>query len=175
MRLGWLAVPWLIAAPACNPVADYQAAARSLRCTLVRVEPRLQLALPLEQSRVRFRITLQVVNPSNQPFHLQGFEGAFQLESAGQMRPLGQLSLVQPLDLPARGQADLVVELVCTYQDLADRWPDLQSALRGQHPGAWDLEGTLRGTVHGFPVQLPVRTRHRFGPAEAADPAEGQP
>ena len=175
MRLGWLAVPWLIAAPACNPVAEYQAAARSLRCTLVRVEPSLQLALPLEQSRVRFRITLQVVNPSSLPFHLSGFEGAFRLESDGQMRPLGQLSMIQPLDLPARGQADLVVELVCTGQDLADRWPDLLSAVRGQHPGAWSLEGTLRGTVHGFPVQLPVRTRHRFGPAEAAELAGSQP
>jgi len=175
MRLGWLAVPWLIAAPACNPVAQYQAAARSLRCTLVRVEPSLQLALPLEQSRVRFRITLQVVNPSSLPFHLQGFEGAFRLESDGQMRPLGQLAMVRPLDLPANGQADLEVELVCTCQDLADRWPDLLSAVRGQHPGAWSLEGTLRGTVHGFPVRLPVRTRHRFGPAGGADPDGSQP
>jgi hypothetical protein len=175
MRLGWLAVPWLIAAPACNPVAQYQAAARSLRCTLVRVEPSLQLALPLEQSRVRFRITLQVVNPSSLPFHLQGFEGAFRLESDGQMRPLGQLAMVRPLDLPANGQADLEVELVCTCQDLADRWPDLLSAVRGQHPGAWSVEGTLRGTVHGFPVRLPVRTRHRFGPAGGADPDGSQP
>ena len=175
MRLGWLAVPWLIAAPACNPVAEYQAAARSLRCTLVRVEPSLQLALPLEQSRVRFRITLQVVNPSSLPFHLQGFEGAFRLESDGQMRPLGQLAMVRPLDLPANGQADLEVELVCTCQDLADRWPDLLSAVRGQHPGAWSVEGTLRGTVHGFPVRLPVRTRHRFGPAGGADPDGSQP
>jgi hypothetical protein len=55
------------------------------------------------------------------------------------------------------------VALAFDYKDLAQSWPALQTALRGDGPGAWELEGVLRGNVHGFQVQLPVRTRRTFG------------
>ena len=44
MRPGWIALPLLIAVPACSPVRGYQDAARSLRFSLDRIEPSLQLA-----------------------------------------------------------------------------------------------------------------------------------
>jgi LEA14-like dessication related protein len=165
MRLGWAALPVLVAMPACSPVKDYQEAARSLRFTLERVRPDLQLALPLERSRVGFALTLRVVNPSGVAFHLRGFEGAFRLDTGDGARPLGQATLLRPLDLPARGEADLDLELGFTYQDLADRWPDLVAALRGERAGAWELAGTVKGVVHGIPVQAPVHARRSFGAA----------
>jgi len=165
MRSGLLALPLLIASPACSPARDYQEAARSLRFSLERVEPSLRLALPLEQSSVILHLILGVENPSTIPFHLTGFDGAFRLDTGGQVQPLGRMELERALDLPAGGNASLAVALTFTYQDLAGRWPDLQAALRAERPGAWELEGTLRGTVHGFPVSLPVRTRRPFGAA----------
>ena len=165
MRLGFLALPMLIAVPACSPVRDYQEAARNLRFTLERVEPEVQLALPLDHSRVTFRITLGVENPGTVPFHLQAFEGEFRLVTEGAPQPLGQLHLVQALDLPAGGQAGLVVDLSFGYKDLRERWPALQSALKGDQPGAWELEGTLRAQAYGIPFQVPVRTRRPFGAA----------
>ena len=165
MRLGWAAVPLLIAVPGCSPVRDYQAAARSLRVTLDRVEPNLQLALPLDQSRITLKLTLGVENPSSVAFHLRSFQGAVRLETADGAQPLGRLEMLRALDLPAGGKADLALALSFTYRDLADRWPTLQAAIQGQQAGAWVLEGTLRGDVHGIPVQLPVRTRRSFGGA----------
>lgn len=165
MRLGWLAIPLVAAMPACNPVQDYQAAARSLQFRLERVEPSVQLELPLERSRVTFRITAEVENPSNVPFHLRRFEGSFRLETAGQLHRLGSITLVRMLDLPAGGKADLTVDLAFAYQDLAGRWTDLLAAVRGEGAGAWELEGTLRGDVHGVAVRVPVHTRRGFGEA----------
>ena len=163
MRLGWVALPLLIALPACSPVQRYQAAARSLSFTLDRVEPHFQLGFPLERSRVTFELTLAVENPSSVPFHLRGFTGAFRLEQDGRPEPLGQVEMVRPMDLPAGGKADLTVALSFGYQDLADRWPTLLRALQGGQAGAWELEGTLRAAVHGFPVQLPVKVHRSFG------------
>jgi hypothetical protein len=165
MRLGWVALPALVALAACSPARTYREAAQSLRFTLERVDPALHLAFPLDRSRVGFDLTLRVDNPSDVAFHLRGFEGAFRLGTGGEFRPLGQVALGRPLDLPPRGQADLAVSLSFTYQDLADRWPALLAALRGEQPGTWELAGTLQGVAYGVPIQVPVRTRRPFGAA----------
>jgi hypothetical protein len=167
MRLGRIAVPLLIAAAACSPVRRYQEAARSLRFSLDRVEPSLELALPLDRSRVRFEVTVGVENPSTVPFHLLSFEGGLSLETTGELKPLGQVTLLKPMDLPAGGKSQLLVALSFGYKDLADRWPELQAVLggAGERPGSWELSGTLRGEVGGITVQVPVRTRHPFGAA----------
>jgi len=170
MRLGWVALPLLAAVTACSPARKYQEAARSLRFTLERVEPDLQLALPLERSRIGFNLTVGVQNPSTVAFHLRTFEGAFHLELGEARHALGQVTLLSPLDLPAGGEAKLRVNLAFGYRDLADLWPDLQQALGRDRPGAWELDGTLRGEVYGFPVTVPVRTRRAFGGPPGAAP-----
>ena len=163
MRPGWVALSLLIAVPACSPVRKYQEAAQSLRFTLDRVEPDLELAFPLDRSRITFNVTIGVENPSSVSFHLRGFEGAFRLEMDGELQPLGQVKLLRALDLPAGGKAQLAVALSFAYKDLAQAWPALQAALGGERPGVWALEGNLSGDVHGFPVQVPIRTRRSFG------------
>jgi LEA14-like dessication related protein len=165
MRLGWVAVPLLIAIPACSPVRRYQEAARSLRFSLDRVEPNLELAFPLDRSRITFDVTIGVENPSTVPFHIRGFEGAFRLETDGVPKPMGEVRLSRALDLPAGGKAQMAVALSFGYQDLAERWPALQAVLHGESAGSWDLDGDLRGDVYGIPVQLPVHTRRTFGTA----------
>jgi hypothetical protein len=165
MRLGFVALPLLVAMPACSPARQYEEAARSLSFSLDRVDPGLELALPLERSRITFRVTLGVENPSSVPFHVQAFEGTFRLETDGAVRPLGQVRLAQALDLPAGSHGQLVADLAFGYKDLAAGWPDVQAALRGDRPGAWALEGTLRAQAYGIPLQLPVRTRRPFGAA----------
>jgi len=167
MRLGWMALPMLVAATACNPVKEYQDAARSLRFTLERVQPSLELAFPLNRSRVAFNVILGVDNPSTVPFRVFGFEGTLRMETTGKLQPLGQVGMGQPLDLPAGGRAELPVVLSFTYQDLADRWPELQAVLHGEAAGSWELKGVLHAEVHGLPLQLPVRTRRSFGTATA--------
>jgi hypothetical protein len=165
MRLGWVALPVLLAMTACSPVGRYQEAARSLRFTLDRVEPDIQLAFPLDRSVLNFQVTLVVENPSTVAFHVYGFEGVFRLDMDGKNHPLGEVRMAQPLDLPAGGRERMAVDLAFGYRDLASRWPAIQAALHGERPGSWELEGTLHGEIYGIPVNLPVRTRRSFGAA----------
>jgi hypothetical protein len=174
MRLGWAALPLLAAVTACSPARKYQEAARSLRFTLEQVEPDLQLAFPLVRSRIGFNLTVGVQNPSTVAFHLRTFEGTFRLELGYQHHTLGQVTLLSPLDLPAGGEAKLKVNLAFSYRDLAGLWPDLEATLDRNRPGAWELDGTLRGEVYGFPVTVPVRTRRTFGAAPQAAPGAAQ-
>ena len=165
MRLGWMALPLLIAVPACSPVRKYQEAARTLRFSLDRVEPNLELAFPLDRSRITFDVTIGVENPSDVTFHVRDFAGTFQLETGGELKPLGEVRLSRALELPAGGRAQMAVALSFGYKDLAERWPALQAALQGEGTGAWELDGNLRGDVYGLTVQLPVHTRRTFGAA----------
>ena len=165
MRLGWVALPLLIAVEACSPVRKYQEAARSLRFSLDRVEPSFQLGFPLERSRLSFHLILGVDNPSTVPFHLRGFLGDLRMESLGSSAQVGHLELEKAVDLPAGGHAELAVEASFVYQNLKAQWGPLQSALRAESQGAWALEGELKLEAYGFPWQLPVKTRRPFGTA----------
>jgi len=51
-----------------------------------------------------------------------------------------------------------------SYGDLRDNWVAIQAAAQGGS-GVWLLEGALRAETHGFPIQLPVRSRRAFGGA----------
>jgi hypothetical protein len=163
MRPGWAALPLLIAATACNPVQQYQQAARSLRFTLERVEPGLDLAFPLDRSQVRFLVVVAVENPSAVPFRIQGFDGELRLDAEGRTLPLGRVALARPLDLAAGGRASLEIALSFGYRDLEAAWPALQPVLAGRGSGAWELEGRMRAQAYGVPLDLPVRSRRSFG------------
>ncbi|BDU75421.1 NDR1/HIN1-like protein [Mesoterricola sediminis] len=158
----WRVVPVLAAAVACSPIQEYQAAARSLRFRLARVEPDLRVALPLDRSRIVFRLVLEVENPSQVPFRVLGFGGDLGLTFREARRPLGRLELARPLELPAGGTARMETELSFTYQDLRDNWTAIQAVTSGGS-GAWHLDGQLKVDAFGFPLQLPVRTTRDFG------------
>ncbi|HLO68017.1 MAG TPA: LEA type 2 family protein [Holophaga sp.] len=158
----WRAVPVLVAMAACSPIREYEAAARSLRFRLARVEPQLRMALPLDRSRIAFKVVLEVENPSPVPFHVLGFAGDLALTFRDARRPLGRLELARPLDLPAGGMARMETELSFTYQELRENWTAIQAVASGA-PGAWHLEGRLKAEAFGLPIQLPVRTTREFG------------
>jgi len=158
----WRAVPVLAVLAACSPVQEYQEAARSLRFRLVRLEPELRMALPLDRSRIAFRIVLEVENPSRVPFHVLGFGGDLALTWRGERRGLGRLELARPLDLPAGGTARMETELSFTYQELRDNWTAIQAVASGS-AAEWHIEGQLRAEAFGFPIRVPVRTTRASG------------
>ena len=165
MHLGWLALPGVLAMVACAPVRTYQKAAQSLRFSLDRVQPGLELAFPLDRSRLSFQITLGVENPSKVPFHLQSFQGELRLASGDATPPVGQVTLVRPVELPAAGRTELTVEIAFRYQDLRDQWPALAATLGPDAAGAWSLDGQLKLEAYGIAWQVPVKTRRTFGGA----------
>ncbi len=165
MRRAWLALPVLACVCACSPLKDYQDAARLLRFHLDRVEPSVHLALPLDRSRMGFRMVIGVDNPSQVPFHVLTFSGDLKLETRGAIQPIGRIELAKPLDLPAAGTGRMDAEVTFTYQELRDNWVAIQAAARGGS-GVWHLEGTLKAEAFGLPLSFPVRTSRSFGGGE---------
>jgi len=162
MRKGWLALPILVCATACSPLKEYQEAARSLRFHLDRVEPSLHLTLPVDRSRMAFKVLLGVDNPSTVPFHVVAFSGDLKLDARGSTGSIGRIELAKAVDLPAGGRAQLETELSFSYQELRDNWVALNAIGKGG-AGTGHLEGTLKAQAFGFPIQLPVHTSRAVG------------
>jgi len=165
MRRGWLALPILVCAAACSPLRDYQEASRGLRFHLDRVEPKVHVTLPVDRSRIAFKVVLGVDNPSQVPFHVLGFAGDLKLEHRGTLRPIGRLELASPIDLPAAGTGRLETELSFSYSDLRDNWVAIEAMARGGS-GTWRLEGSLKVEAYGIRFQIPVRSSRALGSGE---------
>lgn len=166
MRPAWFAVPALMLLCGCeglDPTVLYREAAQKLRFTLDRVEPSLDLAFPLEQSRLRLRLTLGVDNPSDIRLRSRSIGGRIFLDEAGTSRVIGNLSFDRGVDLPARGRVPIVVDLSIAYGDLQGAFNSLRSVVLQGKAGTWRLEGQMQVDVLGITVSVPLRPSKRVG------------
>lgn len=165
MRYRWLAVPALLMLAGCtelNPALLYQNAARQLHFSLDRVEPSLQLAFPLEESRVGFRLVIGVDNPSQVRFRARSLGGRLALDEGTNTHAIGQIAFNQGLDLAPGTRSQMPVDLSFTYRELKQAWGPLGSAIRGKK-GTWRLDGQLQLEAFGMPFTLPIRATKATG------------
>jgi len=163
MRRAWIAVPALFLLTGCaDLVRNYQEAARQLRFELERVEPSLHLSLPLEESRVGFRLVIGVDNPSQIHFRIRGFSGRLSLEGGSETHPIGQVAFSKGIELAPGGHSQVPVDLSFNYRELKQAWSPLTSTLRGQK-GTWSLEGQLQLEAFGIPFTVPIRPSKTTG------------
>jgi LEA14-like dessication related protein len=166
MRQTWLAVPSLLLLCGCDmidPVAAYRAAAQKLRITLDRVEPNLDLAFPLEQSRLRLRLTLGVENPSDLRLRTRSIGGRVSLDANGTSRSIGAVDAPKGIDLPAGGRAPVVVDLSIAYADLKEAYGPLRSVVLDGRAATWRLDGQMTLDVMGVAVSVPIRSSKHVG------------
>lgn len=166
MRPAWFAVPALMLLCGCegfDPAALYREAAQKLRFTLDRVEPSLELAFPLEQSRLRLRLTLGVDNPSDIRMRARSIGGRVFLDEGGASRVIGNLGFDRGVDVPARGRVPIVVDLSIAYGELKGALNSLRSVVLEKRPGTWRLEGQMQLDVLGIPVSVPLRPSKHVG------------
>ena len=160
MNSRWLAVPALLALMGCNdPAAAYRVAARQLIFSLDHVESSLQLAYPLEQSRLGLRLTLGAENPTAMHFKARSISGSISLDSDGASHVLGQLSFSKGVDLQPSSHTPIVVDLFFTYNDIRTSWVALKSVGSGNRPGTWHLDGQVGLEVLGIPLAVPLRVQ----------------
>lgn len=143
-----------------NPALRYEEAARQLRFSLDRVEPRLELAFPLEQSRLRLRLEVGVDNPSDQRLRTRRVSGELRLNSQGAEHGLGMVSFPEGADLAPKGRSTLQVDLTFAYADLKTAWRPLSQAVLRHEPATWSLAGEARFEILGVEFGVPFRT-HR--------------
>ncbi|HLP29864.1 MAG TPA: hypothetical protein VK150_00795 [Geothrix sp.] len=165
MRRLWAlpALVLLVGCEAINPALRYQEAARQLRFTLDRVEPRLELAFPLEQSRLRIRLDVGVDNPSDQRLRTRRVAGDLRLTAQGADHAIGAVSFPEGADLAPKSRSVLKVDVALGYGDLKAAWGPLSGAVLRHEPATWNLSGEARFEVLGIEFGVPFRTRKDSG------------
>jgi hypothetical protein len=148
---------------AINPALRYQEAARQLRFSLDRVEPQVELAFPLEQSRVRLRLDVGVDNASDVRLRTRRVGGDLRLAAQGGDHALGAITFPEGMDLAAKGRSVLHAEVVMTYADLKSAWGPLSAAALRHEPATWSLAGEARFEVMGIEFGVPFRTSKASG------------
>lgn len=165
MRFG-APVAALLLLSACTPTeAQLRQAAELIQWRLLRVEPRLQLAFPLDRSRLELRLVMEATNPSPIALRARGLQGQILLDHQGRSHPIGTLNLDQGLDLPAGGRAEVPVQLSFTHKELSSAWQALSGSLGGGSEDVWRFEGRAHLQVLGVDFEIPVRARHSPGAA----------
>ncbi len=141
-----------------DPVAAYRAAADKLHFSLERVEPKVELAFPLEQSRIRFRFDMGVGNDSDLRLHARGLIGKLSLDSENQSRFIGDVGLPTGFDVGAKSKATVPLELVLTYRDLQAIWRPLTDVVQHRQAAKWKLDGTANLEAMGVGFQVPFHS-----------------
>jgi len=153
----------LVGCEALSPALKYEEAARQLRFSLDRVEPRIELALPLEQSRLRLRLEVGVDNPSDQRLRTRRVAGDLRLNAKGADHALGSVSFPEGADIAPKGRSILKVDVTLGYNDLKAAWGPLSGAVLRQEPATWSLAGEARFEILGIEFGVPFRTRKGSG------------
>lgn len=148
---------------ALNPALRYEEAARQLRFSLEGVEPQVELAFPLEQSRLRLRLDVGVDNPTEQRLRTRRVSGDLRLSAQGGDHALGSVTFPEGADLAPKGRSTLKVEVNLGYGDLKSAWGPLSSAVLRHEPATWSLAGEARFEVLGLEFGVPFRTRKESG------------
>ena len=161
-----LALPVLLVLVGCealSPALKYEQAARQLRFTLDRVEPRIELAFPLEQSRLRLRLEVGVDNPSDQRLRTRRVSGDLKLNAKGADHALGSVSFPEGADILPKGRSVLKVDVALGYSDLKTAWGPLSGAVLRHEPATWSLAGEARFEILGIEFGVPFRTSKGSG------------
>lgn len=165
MRRPW-ALPALVLLLGCdvvNPALRYEEAARQLRFSLDRVVPQVELAFPLDQSRLRLRLEVGVDNPTDQRMRTRRVAGDLRLTAQGTEYSLGSVSFPEGADIAPKGRSTLQVDVVLGYNDLRTAWGPLSGAVARHEPATWSLAGEARFEILGIEFGVPFRTSKGSG------------
>ena len=144
-----------------DPVAAYRTAAQQLHFSLERVEPKVELAFPLDQSRIRFRFELGVRNDSDLRLHARGLNCKLSLDSADQISTIGDIGLPGGFDVAAQGKATVPLDLALTYRDLQAAWQQILDVVQRHKAATWKLDGTANLEALGIGFDVPIHsTKH---------------
>ena len=144
-----------------DPVAAYRAAAQQLHFSLERVEPKVDLAFPLNQSRIRFRFMLGVGNDSGMRLHARGLNCKLSLTSADQISTIGDVVLPGGFDVAAKSKATVPLELALTYRDLQAVWRPIMDVIQNHKAATWKLDGIANLEALGIGFDVPIHsTKH---------------
>lgn len=153
----------LLGCEALNPLVAFKEAARRLDFRLERVEPRLELAFPLENSALHLGLVLSVDNSSDTRLRALGMGGDLSLEVNGGSQALGKVAFPQGFDLQPRSRGEVRADVRFSYRELKEAWEPLRHAVVQQHQATWRLNGEAKLDAFGVGFTVPIRASKGSG------------
>lgn len=165
MRQGWLLAPVLLftGCEALNPAIALREAAGQLRFSLDRVEPRLELAWPLDRSRLRLGLVLGVENPSGTKINARGLKGDLAMVHGGTTHPLGRVLFPEGVNLEPRARGTLRADLSLSYSELKAAWEPIRKVVGQKEAAQWKLDGSAKLEAFGLPFDVPFHATKGSG------------
>lgn len=148
---------------ALDPAVALRAAAKELSFSLEKVSPRVELAFPLDQSRLVLDLDLGVQNNSGQRFRTRAVGGALNLATGGTNHGLGTVAFPEGMDIAARSRGDLHAQVGLSYGQVREAWSAIRSSVVDHQPATWSLDGTAHVDVLGIDVAVPFKTSKGTG------------
>ncbi len=148
---------------ALNPVAALEEAGRQLHFSLDRVEPRLELAFPLDQSRLVLKMDLGVDNPTDYRLRTRKVSGALSLTQGGGSHAIGTVAFPAGMDLAPKGRSTLVTEVGLGYADIKAAWSPIKEAVLNRQAATWRLGGEARFEALGIEFGVPFNASKNTG------------
>lgn len=161
--LGILALLACVGCQSLDLAASYREAARNLKFHLDRVEPRLELAFPLERSRLRLRLHLGIENDSSLRLAARSLGGNLSMTVGDRTHALGLVGFPAGFDLAASHRSEAVAEIAFDYDAIKAAWGPLSEVLQHHAAATWHLEGEARLDVMGLPLTIPLRASTQSG------------
>jgi hypothetical protein len=140
-----------------------RAAAKELSFSLDKVSPRLELAFPLDQSRLVLDLDLGVQNNSGQRLRTRTVGGALNLATAGTNHGLGTVAFPEGMDIEARKRSNLHAQVGLSYSQVKEAWGAIRASVVDHQAATWSLNGTAHVDVLGFDVAVPFKTSKGTG------------
>ncbi len=162
-KLAVVSVLLFLGCEALNPLVAFKEAARKLDFRLERVEPRIEIAFPLENSALHLGLVLSVNNPSDTRLRALGLGGDLALEVDGGNQALGKVAFPQGFDLQPRSRGEVRADLRFSYQELKAAWDPVKHAVVSHHAATWRLNGEARLDAFGVPFNVPIRASKGSG------------
>ncbi len=161
--LAALSVLLLTGCAAFDPAAMLREAAKDIHFNLEKVSPRLELAFPLDQSRLVLDLDLGVQNDSGQRFRTRTIGGALNLAANGTSHGLGTVAFPEGLDIASRSHSALHAQVGLSYGQVREAWSAIRASVVDHEPATWSLDGTAHLDLLGMDVAVPFKTSKGTG------------
>ena len=148
---------------ALDPTAALRAAAKELKFSLDKVSPKVELAFPLDQSRLVLDMDLGVQNNSREHLRTRAVGGSLNLATGGASHGLGVVAFPEGMDIAANGRSTLHAQVGLSYAQVKEAWGPIKAAALEHQAATWSLDGTAHLDVLGIDVAVPFKTSKGTG------------
>jgi hypothetical protein len=136
---------------------------KMLDVKLDRLEPKINIAIPLDRSSFDVTIYLKVENSTNNLLTAMSFVGGLELEQGGTSHYIGGISINDTISLPSKGTALFPITLNLGFNAVRNAWIPLQSAVGSNQASVWRINGSMGVRVNKVTVSVPVNLTWPMG------------